>query len=276
MRNILYSVIPNNCECKQSEMVNMTTAKRRFEIQKILQDEGAVSSQTLAEKFDVSVMTIRRDLKYLDDKGIALRNHGGAIASHRFVFVKNLTEKSNEAIAAKKAIGKFAAEHLVGTENESIIIDAGSTTLEFVRHLHDSPINVMTNSLVAISTLAEHKNTNVFCTGGALQKSMMSFEGAMADENLLSCNFSKAFIGVDGIDIEAGFTVSEEIGARLTRIMANQSLEVYILADITKYNKRSFRKILNHSMVTAVVSNKSVPAEYKELFAKKNIKLYEV
>lgn len=257
-------------------MKNLSTAKRRYEIQKRLQDEGAVSSQKLAEIFNVSVMTIRRDLKYLDDNGIALRNHGGAIASNRFVFVKNLTEKSNEAIEAKKAIGKYAAEHFVLPNNKSIIVDAGSTTLQFVRYLPDTPINVMTNSLVAISTLAEHVHTNVYSVGGELQKDMMSFEGAMSDENLLSCNFSKAFIGVDGIDLHAGLTTTEEIGARLTRIMAEQSLEVYVLADTSKYNKRSFRTILNFDIITAIISNKGVPTEYKEFFAQKNIKLIEV
>ncbi|MFV0432231.1 MAG: DeoR/GlpR family DNA-binding transcription regulator [Alphaproteobacteria bacterium] len=257
-------------------MENLSTAKRRYEIQKILQDEGAVSSQKLSSLFNVSIMTIRRDLKYLDDKGIALRNHGGAIASNRFVFVKNLTQKAKEAIEAKKAIGQYAAKNLVSAANESIIVDAGSTTLEFVKHLPDTPINVMTNSLVAISTLAEHTHTNVYSVGGELQKGMMSFEGAMSDENLLSCNFSKAFIGVDGIDLQAGLTTTAEIGARLTRIMAEQSLEVYVLADTSKYNKRSFRTILGFNRITAIISNHGVPAEYKDFFAQKNIKLIEV
>lgn len=257
-------------------MKNLSTVKRRYEIQKILQDEGAVSSQKLAELFDVSVMTIRRDLKYLDDEGVALRNHGGAIMSNHFVFVKNLTEKANECITAKKIIGRYAAQHLVQRTNESIIVDSGTTTLEFVKHLPDCPINVMTSSLVAISTLADHVHTNVFSVGGKLRKSMMSFEGAMSDENLLSCNFSKAFIGVDGIDLHAGLTTTEEIGARLTRIMAQQSLEVYVLADTSKYNKRSFRTILGFDIITAVVSNKGVPKEYKDLFAQKNIKLIEL
>ncbi len=257
-------------------MKNVTTATRRYEIQKILEKQGAVSSQKLADLFDVSIMTIRRDLKYLDNKGIALRNHGGAMVSNRFVFYKNLSQKSNEEIEAKKMIGRYAAQHLINHVGESIVVDSGSTTLEFIKYLPDISLNIMTNSLVAISALSERENINVYSTGGELQKSMMCLEGAMADENLMNCNFSKAFIGVDGIDLQAGLTTTKEIGARLTRIMAQQSLETYVLADATKYNKRSFRTILNFDTITAVISNKGVPQEYKELFAQKNIKLIEV
>ncbi len=257
-------------------MRNQTTAARRYEIQKILEKQGAVSSQKLADLFNVSVMTIRRDLKYLDGEGIALRNHGGAMVSNRFVFYKNLNQKSNEETEAKKIIGRYAAQHLVNHVGESIVVDSGSTTLEFIKSLPDYPISIMTSSLVAISALSEHENINVYSTGGELQKSMMCLEGAMADENLLSCNFSKAFIGADGIDLQAGFTTTKEIGARLTRIMAQQSLETYVLADVTKYNRRSFRTILNFDTITGVVSNKGVPQAYKDLFAQKNIKLIEV
>ncbi len=257
-------------------MKNKTTATRRYEIQKILEEKGAVSSQKLASLFDVSVMTIRRDLEFLDSKGIALRNHGGAIASNRFVFYKNLKQKSHEQIKAKKSIARYAAQHLVNHVGETIVVDSGSTTLEFMRHLPDYPISVMTGSLAAISALSEYKNINVYSTGGELQKAMMCLEGAMADENLQKCNFSKAFIGVDGIDLQAGFTTTKEIGARLTRIMAQQSLETYVLADITKYDKRSFRTILGFDEITAVVSNKGVPKAYKELFAEKKIDLIEV
>ncbi len=257
-------------------MKNQTTATRRYEIQKILEKQGAVSSQKLAHLFDVSVMTIRRDLKYLDNEGIALRNHGGAIASNRFVFYKNLKQKTNEEIEAKKKIGRYAAQHLIHHKGESLVVDSGSTTLEFMKSLPDVPISVMTSSLVAILDLSEYKHINVYSTGGELQKSMMCLEGAMADENILSCNFSKAFIGVDGIDLQAGFTTTKEIGARLTRIMSEQSLETYVLADITKYDKRSFRTILSFEAVTAVISNKGVPKAYKDLFAEHNIKLIEV
>ncbi len=257
-------------------MKKQTTATRRYEIQKILEKQGAVSSQKLADLFDVSVMTIRRDLQYLDSEGIALRNHGGAIVSNRFVFYKNLNQKSSEEIEAKKIIGRYAAHHLINPVGESIVVDSGSTTLELIRHLPDHHISVMTSSLKAISALSEYENVSIYSTGGQLQKSMMCLEGAMADENLLSCNFSKAFIGADGIDLQAGFTTTKEIGARLTRIMAQQSLETYVLADVTKYNKRSFRTILNFDTITAVVSNKGVPEPYKDLFAQKNIKLIEV
>ena len=228
-------------------MKSDTTVDRRAQIQTLLNEQGVVNSQELAERFEVSLMTIYRDLDYLQEQGVA-----------------------------KRLIGRWAAEHLVNQIDDSLIVDSGTTTLEFVRALPDVPINVMVNSLDALSILAIHKNTNVYALGGELRKDVMAFEGAITTDNLRQCHFSKAFISADGIDLEAGLTTTNEQRARLTRLMAEHAQEVYLLADCSKYGKRSFRTFFHFDRITAVISEAGVPELYKQHFRQHDIRLIEV
>ena len=144
-------------------MKSDTTVDRRAQIQTLLNEQGVVNSQELAERFEVSLMTIYRDLDYLQEQGVAKRQHGGAVSADRFISPLKRSLRESQNVEAKRLIGRWAAEHLVNQIDDSLIVDSGTTTLEFVRALPDVPINVMVNSLDALSILAIHKNTNVLC-----------------------------------------------------------------------------------------------------------------
>ena len=174
----------------------------------------------------MSVMTIHRDLRQLDDEGYVSKQHGGAMIANRFAFSHTNPDRSHLNMAAKKAIGAFAAKHLVNPEDDSLIIDSGSTTLAFVQELPDVPINVMLSSLPALLALSERQHLRVHALGGKLEHDLMAFEGTIAHDILKSCHFSKAFIGTNGIDIHAGFTTANT---------AN-------VAMLTKLNFRNFKK----------------------------------
>ena len=184
--------------------------------------------------------------------------------------------RESQNVNAKRIIGRWAAANLINTIDDSLVIDSGTTTLEFVRALPDASINVMVNSLDALSVLAAHKNTNVYALGGELRKDVMAFEGAITTDNLRQCHFSKAFISADGIDIEAGLTTTNEQRARLTRLMAEHAQEVYLLADCSKYGKRSFRTFFHFDRITAIISESGVPELYKQHFRQHDIRLIEV
>ena len=257
-------------------MKSDTTVDRRAQIQTLLNEQGVVNSQELAERFEVSLMTIYRDLDYLQEQGVAKRQHGGAVSADRFISPLKRSLRESQNVDAKRLIGRWAAEHLINQIDDSLIVDSGTTTLEFVRALPDVPINVMVNSLDALSILAIHKNTNVYALGGELRKDVMAFEGAITTDNLRQCHFSKAFISADGIDIEAGLTTTNEQRARLTRLMAEHAQEVYLLADCSKYGKRSFRTFFHFDRITAIISESGVPELYKQHFRQHDIRLIEV
>ena len=228
-----------------SSMKSDTTVDRRAQIQTLLNEQGVVNSQELAERFEVSLMTIYRDLDYLQEQGVAKRQHGGAVSADRFISPLKRSMRESQNVNAKRIIGRWAAANLINTIDDSLVIDSGTTTLEFVRALPDASINVMVNSLDALSVLAAHKNTNVYALGGELRKDVMAFEGAITTDNL-------------------------------RRLMAEHAQEVYLLADCSKYGKRSFRTFFHFDRITAIISESGVPELYKQHFRQHDIRLIEV
>lgn len=254
-----------------------STIDRRNKIREMLEADSVVNSQALAERFEVSLMTIYRDLDFLQEQGIAQRQHGGAVIANRFVTARERSNRTSAHLDAKRAIGRYAAEHIIDTQSDdAIIIGAGSTTLEFVRALPDIPINVMVNSLEALSILGRHSHMNLYALGGELRKDIMAFGGAMAHENIRQCHFSKAFIGVDGIDLDAGFTSTHEQTARLSKLMGDHAEDIYILADNSKFHQRSFRTIFPINRVRAVITNVGVDRHFKHALTEHNVELIEV
>ncbi len=253
-----------------------TPAQRRTEILSRLR-QGIVSSPAeMAELFDVSVMTIHRDLKQLDAEGHLHKQHGGAIINRQSFLSQNLEKRIGLFTDAKAAIGQFAASRLVNPEKDSLIIDSGSTTLALVNALPDAPMTVMVNGIPALSVLAQHQRTRVHSLGGKLNPDIMAFEGTVACDMLSQCHFSKAFIGTDSIDVDTGFSTTDTANAQLTRIMAQQAEEVYILADASKFGKRAFASIMNFEDITGIVTEKGVCNEFRAIFKHNNIQLFEV
>lgn len=250
--------------------------QRKLDILEHLQLQDTATAQGLAETLGVSVMTIRRDLNQLEDEGLIDKQHGAVIMANRFSFPKKHGERSHHKAEAKEKIGAFAATHLVDNKEDSLIVDSGSTTLAFVKSLADSPINIMVNSLPALAHLSTHQQTQVYSLGGKFNQDVMAFEGTIAGDIIKDCHFSKAFLGTDGIDLQAGFTTSNTANAQLTRLMAAQAIEVYILTDLSKFHQRAFATIMRFEHITGIVSEAGVPEQYKDVFKKHNIKLYEV
>ncbi len=253
-----------------------TPAQRRTEILGHLRQGIAYSPAALAELFDVSVMTIHRDLKQLDAEGYLSKQHGGAIINQNAFSSNELDRRNGCHQRAKAAIGQFVVNHLIDEKRDSIVIDSGSTTLALVKSLPDIPITVMVNGLPALSVLSQYRNMRVHSVGGKLNHDMMAFEGTVACDMVSQCHFSKAFLGTDGIDIKAGFTTTDIANAQLTRLIAQQSQEVYILADASKFHQRALASIMSFEGITGIVTEKGVPDEFQQIFKQHHIQLFEV
>ncbi len=253
-----------------------TPAQRRAEIVSRLRQGITLSPVQLAKLFGVSVMTIHRDLKLLDEEGYLTKQHGGAVISSYSFLAIDLEKRTQQNAEAKAAIGKFVVSNLIDLENDSLVIDSGSTTLALVNALPDVPITVMVNGLSSLAVLAQHQHTLVYSLGGQLNQGIMAFEGTVACDILNKCHFNKAFIGTDGIDLRTGFSTTNTANAQLTRLMAQQADEVYMLADASKFHQRAFASIMDFSGITGIVTEKGVPDDFRTVFQEYNIKLFEV
>lgn len=247
------------------------SVQRREAIQQRLMHEGIVSSQDLADEFGVSLMTIYRDLDHLQSQGVARRESGGAVLCQRFFTASQSKEQDPVRQKIKERIGRYAALNLVDGSEGAIIIGGGTTTLEMARALPDLPINVMANSLEALGLLSLHQHTQLYALGGELRKDIMAFGGTMAHANLKQYHFAKAFIGIDGIDSDAELTSSNELNARLTELMAQHADEVYLLADVSKFGRKSFRHVLSFQHITGIVTDEEMPKSYLDICREYNI-----
>jgi DeoR family transcriptional regulator, aga operon transcriptional repressor len=217
-----------------------STVSRRKEILQILAEKGEVFVETLSEKFGVSEVTIRNDLDQLEQKNMLLRARGGAMKIETGVAIdQRLADKNRINFHEKGRIGKKAAQYV--TESDTIIIDSGSTTAEMVRNLPDlQDLTVITNAMNIANQLITRPSINVLIPGGYLRKNSLSLVGPQAEKSLRNFNVDKAFLGVDGFDTKNGIYTPNVEEARLNEIMIEVSKEVILLADSSKFSKRSF------------------------------------
>ena len=241
-----------------------STVGRRKKILQLLSDTGQVLVDSLSKEFQVSEVTIRNDLDQLEKKNMLIRARGGAIKFETSVGLdQRLADKHRINYHEKARIGKRAA--LLVNEADTIIIDSGSTTAEMVKNLPDfQDLTVINNALNIANQLISKSNINMIIPGGYLRKNMLSLVGPQSEKSLRNFNVDKAFLGVDGFDTKNGiFTPSVE-EARLNEIMIEVSKEVILLADSSKFKRRSFAFICAINEIDKVITDDKISEDDKK------------
>lgn len=231
--------------------------QRQKKIIEMVDEKDFVSVKELGEIFDVSLVTIRKDLSFLEEKRFLYRVHGGASKLQRYVFERSVIEKEQERIEEKKKIAK-AALSLV-KENDILVLASGTSVYYLAKELvRLRQLTVCTPSLRASLALAENQLINIIQLGGELRKSSRSVIGSMAESSILQFSSHLLFLGVDGIDVNFGISTSNAAEARLNQMMIQQAEKVVVLADSTKINKRGFGKIADIDAVDILITNAPV------------------
>ncbi len=231
----------------------MFAEERRQAIARTLRAQGRVQAHELARRFSVADETIRRDLKWLEDSGEAVRTHGGALR-REVGALPPLAQRASTASAAKQAIGRAAAR-LVG-EGESIFIDSGSTALELARALrgrHD--LHVVTNSLLVAGELAVENGIVVHLPGGAVQAGEMCLVGPEAVQGIARYQAARAFISGAGIDATRGLAVFNPFEAEVKRAMLENALHTVVIADGTKLGRTALVAVAGIDMIDLLMTD---------------------
>ncbi|WP_375752473.1 DeoR/GlpR family DNA-binding transcription regulator [Vibrio sp. HN007] len=215
-------------------MTKRNTQLRRHMISKLVDEVGEVSVEELAQRFETSEVTIRKDLASLETNGLLLRRYGGAISVPKEVMTEGLSEQVSER---KLNIAKCAAELI--KDHNRIIIDSGSTTGALIPRMNDKHgLVVMTNSLYVANTLKELENEpTLLMTGGTWDNRSESFQGQVAESVLRSYDFDQLFVGADGVDITRGTTTFNEMTG-LSNVMAEVSREVIVMIESDKVGRK--------------------------------------
>lgn len=216
----------------------MLTQERRKRILDLIAEQGSATVAQLSEIFDSSESTIRRDLVALSKLGRLNKVHGGATVLQQ-EFLKNednIEVKSLKNVDEKNQIAQYAASQI--NDDDFVFIDAGSTTYLMAVCIENSKATFVTNGIAHARELAR-KGCRVFVIGGELKESTEAIIGLVAASNLQKYNFSKAFIGVNGISEKQGFTTPDTDEAMLKAVAIERSFVSYVIADSSKFGKVS-------------------------------------
>lgn len=252
-----------------------STVERRDQIIQILHKEGNVKVDELSEQFDVSTVTIRNDLEFLEEKGIIHRTYGGALLRNSVYNDPSLEEKQKLHADEKKRIGREAAKMI--SDGDTILLDSGTTTREIAMQIKErSNLTVMTNAINIALELAGLPEITVMLTGGMLREKSYSLVGPEAESTMQNYYFDKLFLGVDGLDFEYGLTTSHPQEAKLNRLMVERANQVIAVTDSSKFGRHSFSFICDLSPISTLITDTDITAEFEEKLQNENIKVIKV
>ena len=235
----------------------MKPRQRQAAILEFLQSQGKCSVEELAQHFDTTGTTIRKDLVTLENAGTVIRTYGGVVL--------NKDE-------ADPPIAEAAVRYI--HDGDSIILDAGSTVLQMVPLLsHFNNITVMTNSLHIVNALSEFDNEQtILMPGGTFRKKSASFHGQLAENAFEQFSFDKLFMGTDGIDLNAGVTTFNEVYT-VSKAMCNAAREVILMADSSKFGRKSPNIVCGLERVDKLITDADIDPEFQRALEAKGIEV---
>lgn len=247
-------------------------AQRHQIILRELEKEGFVRVQELSQRLNVSEVTIRKDLKELEERKLLYRSHGSASQISSLINDRHIDDKEKVQVNEKNCIGEAAS--LLLRKNDRIIIASGTTVLVFAQKITmTEPLTVITPSVKVSLTLCYKPNVEIIQLGGSMRKSSATVIGPYAESLLSEMLCDKLFIGVDGIDMDAGLTTSNIGEAHLNQYMLNAAQEVIVLTDSTKFGKRGFGKICSFNRIHHIITDTGAPASFVQMIRDKGIEV---
>ncbi|WP_284644765.1 DeoR/GlpR family DNA-binding transcription regulator [Paenibacillus silviterrae] len=209
----------------------MSAIKRYEKIMELLLVSGEVSVSDLAAELKVTGKTIRQDLERMEQKGLLLRTHGGAILAEEG-YTGLLQEQRGKRLEEKRRTAACAAEYI--EPGDIIALDSGSTTLEIAKRLDNVPLTVITNDLYIIGELIKKERIRLVVPGGVRNQNLLVNEDAGAF--LRKLNVQKAFLSTTGIHPEFGLTIFTQTHVEQKRAMIETAQQVYCVADRSKFD----------------------------------------
>jgi DeoR family transcriptional regulator, aga operon transcriptional repressor len=222
-----------------------------------LKKEGSVSVVDLCNDLNVSSVTIRKDLKMLEDKELLFRTHGGGTLANPYTVDRPVNEKAMMQSGEKSGIGEMAAKLI--EPNDCILIASGTTVWSLAKNLRPKGnLTVVTAALNVALELIHHQGIEVIQLPGIIRKTSSSVTGNYAESMLRDFSFSKLFLGVDGIDAEFGLTTTNMMEAQLNKKMIAVAQKTIVLADSSKFGKRGFGRICGLEDIEQIITDNKI------------------
>jgi DeoR family transcriptional regulator, aga operon transcriptional repressor len=235
----------------------MLNEERRRSILELLNRDGRVFVKELADQFNTSQVTIRKDLESLHEQNHLHRTHGGALPCREGA-LEDPTLREKEQLHRKEKLHIATAAARMVNEGQVVILDSGTTTTAIARALRVfKKLTVVTN---AVNIAVELAGTpiDVILTGGTLRKNSFSLVGPIAEETLAHLSADILFLGVDGFDVRHGLSTPNLLESKVNRMMAQIAKRTVAVCDSSKFGRRSLSLIIGTSAVQQVITDRGI------------------
>lgn len=256
---------------RQSDQA-MLNLERRTKILELLEKHGQVAVPDLSRRFKTSEVTIRNDLKDLHQRGLIRRAHGGAVKVATVSTDPSLKIKAELHADEKRRIGAAAAALI--NDGDSIILDSGTTTQQIARQIkHKKDLKVITNGLNIAMELFGAKDIQLILLGGVIRQNSLSAVGHFAEDMLGQLSADKLFLAVDACDVEFGLSTPNVEESQVNQAMARIAREKILVADSSKFGKRSLSRIVPLTYIDTIITDRALPLETQTELRSRDVKL---
>lgn len=242
--------------------------KRQLSILDKATNNADINVKQLAEEFNVSQVTIRNDLKGLENSGMLERYHGGAKTVSDDDIMKRMSANYNTKIKIAKAAAQLIEN------GETVMIESGSTNALLAKELtRKKDITIITNSSFIARYIRDSANVKITLIGGDYQKESEVMVGPLARLCLSQFNVDKAFIGVDGFNERAGFTCINLMRAEVTKAMAERANKLCILTDSSKFSTVGVASQFMPDDVSILITDSGIPQNSVQFIEKHDVEI---
>ncbi len=229
----------------------------------------------LAAELITSEMTIRRDLKALENEGLVRRIHGGALLVPSRAYEPTFREKSRQYVDEKRRIGAAAAALV--ESGDTIILSPGTTTMEVARHLTGlRNVTVVTSAVNIAAELAPDPDIDVIVTGGHLRGTTYALVGSLAEETLRGLHVNNLFLGGNGLTVANGLTTPDLSVATTDRALLRASERVIVTADHSKIGRATLCQTAPIESIHVLVTDRGVPDQERRAFERAGVEVIVV
>ena len=236
-----------------------------------LREAGSLSVEALAERFGVTLQTVRRDVQALDDAGLLVRFHGGARLPGSTT--ENLAYRARQRLNehAKSRIARAVAAAVPA--GCSLIINIGTTTEAVARELrHHRGLRVITNNLNVATILADNPDCEVIVAGGVLRPHDRAIVGEPAVDFIRQFRVDIGLIGISGIEPDGTLRDFDYREVTVARTIIDQSRQVWLVADHDKFNRPAMVALAGLDQVDVLFTDQPPPAPFDRLLAEAGVR----
>ena len=247
----------SHCSESENRMLNL---ERHTKILELIGERGKVEVGELSRLFQISEVTIRTDLKELHKRGLVRRAHGGAVRIETVSVDASLQVKAALRADEKQRIGAAAAALI--KDGDSVILDSGTTTQHIAKQIKDrKDLTVITNGINVAMELLGAKDVRLIILGGMVRQNSYSAVGHFAEDMLRQLSADKLFLAVDAFDLDFGLSTPNPEESKVNQAMVQIATEKILVADSSKFGKRSLSRIVPLSAIDKVITDNSLTTD---------------